>query len=417
MPRMTPLWVMVLGIAALPVVPAAAADLGASAAKPTPSVADNAYQLNLLYTGEIWDNTSGGVRQGVSYMNNIDAQLSIDTGKAFGWTGGTFVLEGFYANGVSTGNSYVGALDQQSPIDTAAGSPMLRLYQVYYDQVFGSTDVRFGIYDLETEFSNTKPMALFLSKDLTWNTALDQSGLMPQNGTVGPGNYPYTPLALRVRQNFGNQFSVQVAVADGAADNPNHLPLNGVEFSSHYGAMIMAEADYTPSKFDKFMAGVWTLTSKLPVYGQLTGGLQKMTYGETGAYVGGAMRLYAQTPKRGLDGFFTLGVSQPQSTNAAESFNAGFTYTGLLDSRPTDKVGISMNANFASSYWKQASLLQGTPLGNTELSYEVTYRAKINEYLTMQPDVQYIVNPNYNHAIKNDLLVGLHFEVGHVFEW
>jgi hypothetical protein len=42
--------------------------------------------------------------------------------------------------------------------------------------------VRVGIYGLETDVSVTKPMSLFLSKDLTWNTALDPSGTMPQNG-------------------------------------------------------------------------------------------------------------------------------------------------------------------------------------------------------------------------------------------
>ena len=145
------------------------------------------------------DNTSGGIKHGVMSMNNLDAALSVDAGEAFGWTGGTLHLEAFYENSQSLEDQYVGAIDTQSSIDTT-GPSMFRIYQVYYDQAWSSTDVRFGIYDLETEFSNTKPELLFLSKNYTWNTAFDLSGTMTANGVIGPGNYPYTPLALRVRQ-------------------------------------------------------------------------------------------------------------------------------------------------------------------------------------------------------------------------
>ena len=64
----------------------------------------------------------------------LTRRFQVDTGKAFGWTGGKFVAESCYANAVSTGNTYVGAVDQQSPIDTAANVPIFRIYQLYYDQ-------------------------------------------------------------------------------------------------------------------------------------------------------------------------------------------------------------------------------------------------------------------------------------------
>ena len=351
-------------------------------------------------------------------MYNMDGQFSVDTGKAFGWTGGTFYVEGFYANATSTGNGWVGAVDQQSPIDTAANVQMFRLYQLYYDQNFGKTDVRFGIYDLETEFSSTKPMALFLSKNLTWNTALDQAGTMPLNGTVGPGNYPYTPLALRVRQELAPGWSAQIALANGAADDPKNLANNGVNFSSAYGALAIGEVDYTPDKHTKFMIGGWGLTSKLPAFGQFNpDGSQRMTYGEFGGYVGAAARIYSASPKQGLDAFFTFGASSPLTTNVAQSFNAGLVYTGLFNARPGDKFGVSMNLNAASDSWKQYQASLGNVIGASEVSFEATYRAKINDFLTVQPDVQYIVAPAFSRTLKNPLVVGIHFEVGHVFEW
>jgi porin len=294
---------------------------------------------------------------------------------------------------------------------------MYRLYQAYYDQVIGSTDILFGIYDLETEFSVTRPMSLFLSKDLTWNTALDQSGTMPHNGTIGPGNYPYTPLALRIRETFSPAWSLQAVIADGAADNPNDPPRNGVFFSSQYGALGIAELDYTPSARTKVMAGVWGLTSKLPS-NDLTSpdGSRRQVYGQAGGYIGGATRLYTQQGRRGLDGFLTLGFSGPTSTDTAQSLNGGLVYTGLFDARPNDKAGISFNENANPASYRNAQIQMGNGVYRYETSFEATYRARICSWLTVQPDVQYIINPGYAPTLKNDLVIGLHFEIGHLFD-
>jgi carbohydrate-selective porin OprB len=62
---------------------------------------------------------------------------------------------------------------------------------------------------------------------------------------------------------------------------------------------------------------------------------------------------------------------------------------------------------------------QDEPIGDIETSFEVTYRAKINDYLTVQPNVQYVVHPAYafSSTTKDALVVGLHFEFGKVFSW
>ena len=292
------------------------------------------------------------------------------------------------------------------------------MYQLFYDQSLGATDVRLGIYDLATEFGNTKPMNLFLSKDLAWNTALDEAGLSPGGGSVGPGDYPATPLALRIRQTVSPTLSVQVAVADGAADDPNNPVRNAVLFSPAYGALVIGEVDYTPAKYTTLMAGAWGLTSKLPYLGQFNSdGSQRMIYGQEGAYIGATTRLYSPGGRRGLDGFFTFGVSTPQSTDVAQSVNAGLVYTGLFDARPADKIGVALNLNFASSSLSQMQSLQGAAIAPVETGIEITYRAKINDYLTIQPDIQYIASPSYDRTVKNPIALAIHFELGHVFEW
>ena len=38
---------------------------------------------------------------------------------------------------------------------------------------------------------------------------------------------------------------------------------------------------------------------------------------------------------------------------------------------------------------------------------EVTYQAQITKWLSMQPDLQFVVNPGGNQDLKNALVIGL----------
>ena len=51
------------------------------------------------------------------------------------------------------------------------------MYQAYYKQDIGNTNLLFGIYDPETEFGITKPMDIFFNGAYAWTTTLDHSGL------------------------------------------------------------------------------------------------------------------------------------------------------------------------------------------------------------------------------------------------
>jgi porin len=73
-----------------------------------------------------------------------------------------------------------------------------------------------------------------------------------------------------------------------------------------------------------------------------------------------------------------------------------------------------VNGNPAS-YRRAVLAVSGINIGNYEPSLELTYRAKICSWLTVQPDMQYIVHPSYDPTLKNDFVIGLHFEIGHLF--
>jgi len=365
--------------------------------------------LRLQYTGEAAYNAAGGIRDGGTYMNQILGQLHIDTDRAFGWTGGSFVLEGYYENADSLDSQYVNSVQDPSLIDTS-GVALFRLYQAYYKQDIGNTNILLGIYDLETEFGISRPMDIFFNGAYAWTSTLDRSGLN------GPSTYPSTSLAFRVREKLSDKWSVQAAVLDGVPDSLRFPNANSVIFNKTNGALLIGEVDFAPTRTTKIMAGYWDYTGEFDALNQTSAdGMQRRVFGSNGGYVGGATRLYSQTARRGLDGFANVGFAGSATNLINRSLNLGLTYTGLLDARPFDRTGIAVGVVAASPAYKEMEIAAGNGVKGYETNFELTWRAPITRWLTVQPDIQYWINPGLTPAVKNDLLFLVHFEISHVF--
>ena len=52
-----------------------------------------------------------------------------------------------------------------------------------------------------------------------------------------------------------------------------------------------------------------------------------------------------------------------------------------------------------------------------ETVIEATYKVQLAPWWSIQPDVQYIAYPLYDEDVKNNLIFGVHFEIGHLFDW
>jgi len=307
-----------------------------------PSDAPSPYQLRLQYTGEAWGN-SGGLQTGNTYLQNVSAGLKIETDKAFGWTGGRFVAEGFYNAGNSLNENFVGSVQDPSAVDVGDRN-LFRIYQVDYDQKLGNTDIRFGVMDLETEFGVTRPMDALFNGAFAWTSTLDRSG---DQGLNGPSTYPNTSLGVRIRQRINDEWSVQAAVVNGMSDRLDSPHSNAIDISSKNGALLIGEVDYVPIARTKLMVGYWQYTGLQDTQNQFTdSGALRQVRGNQGAYIGGSTRLFTIKDARGLDAFVNFGVGDGRLNEVDTSVNVGLTWTGLFDLRPTDKFGFG-SASFA----------------------------------------------------------------------
>ena len=376
-----------------------------AAAGDTPSP----FQFKLTYTGEAWD-LSGGAQPGTNYMQSLDGSLSIDADK-LGWRGAHFYFEALGINGKSL-TSETGALSAPSAIDGLAAINTFRLYQGYYEQHLFHTDVLLGIYDPQTQFASTRPMDLFFNRAFAWSTPMTFSGMQ---GGLNLPLYPNSELGLRIKQELTEQLTAKFGLLNAMADNPTAPWNTDVQFNSKYGALAVGELDYVPMARTKIIAGFWTLTGKFTSSDRLNAdGMAHQYYGTSGGYVGGATRVYTIDGGRGVDLFANYGFANADVNPVDHSLSGGITVTGPFAARPHDRLGFSIGYLHVS----RASSFANPPFNGTyELPIELTYRAQLTDWLTVQPNIQYIHNPTVEMAPtkKDAFLFGLHFELGRLF--
>ena len=115
--------------------------------------------------------------------------------------------------------------------------------------------------------------------------------------------------------------------------------------------------------------------------------------------------------------FANIGFGNSSTQQIDRSLNVGIVYTGLFADRASDKLGVAVGIARAGNPYKQLQVASGAGVKTYETNFELTYRAPITKWLTVQPDIQYWINPNMDPAIKNDLLLLVHFEISHVFDF
>jgi porin len=263
-------------------------------------------------------------------------------------------------------------------------------------------------------------MNLFANKAQAMNTPLITSGYIA--GFNGGSVYPNTAVGVRLSQEITNQWTVKLGVLDGLADNPDARATTGAVFNNNYGALIIGETDYTPVKYTKIFAGAWGMTGRFNELGQFTNmGLPVQTWGALGEYVGGTTRIYSIGKSGGIDAFANFGNGPEYTSLASKSFDAGLTFTGLVPGRPLDRFGAAFFVDENSQGIRDLNQLGGFSIDKYEYGGEFTYRAKITDWLVLQPELDYIAHPGFSalgtgHPQAASVFdAGLHVEVSKTF--
>jgi porin len=343
---------------------------------------DRAYELAAVYTGDLWRNASGGLRTGDTYLDNLDLTLAVDAERALGFSGVSAFVYVLYNNSARFSERYVGDAMTVSNIDAPQA---VRLYEAWVQWESASLhalSLLLGLYDLNSEFDMSDSRSLFIHSSHGVGHELGQTG---ENG---PSIFPVTSLALRAAWSPAPQWRVLLAVFDGVPGDPEHPSSNRIRLSGDDGALGIAELQWTGERLRKLSLGHWRYIAD----------------DNRGAYAGIEVALDREPVAQPATLVFArYGSAEDRINEFADSWSVGVRRRGMFVARPDDELGIAYTrADLGSA--------AGAVRDRYEAALELTYRVAISDWLTIQPDIQYIFNPGADPALDDSLAFGLRLE-------
>jgi len=361
--------------------------------------AQSGWNAQAVYTGEVMRNVDGGLRRATRYLDNLDLTAAYQT-EWFGEQADVFVY-GLYNNAATFSENVVGDLQTISNIDN---SQNFRLYEAWVAQHFasGRGSLKAGLIDLNAEFDAIDTGALFI---------LSSHGIAPdfsQSGENGPSIFPVTSLAARIDYTLNARWLLRAGVFDAVPGDPAHPARNAISLND--GALWVAEANRTGSGGTRVAVGAW---------GYTVGSERLLAPGDARdrnrgvyAFVDAPLLREAGDDAQGLNGFVRVGAARESVNQTGRYLGVGLVYTGLLAGRDADQLGLALASAFNGKDFKRARRAAGLPVDTGEFNLELSYRMPLTEWLTLQPDLQYVINTGALGELKNALVAGLRFEIG-----
>ena len=370
--------------------------------------------LNLGYALDAISIADGGVESGTGVAQGLDVTLTMDLEKAAGLKGTSMFFYVLYnqSNGIS---KLAGDWQGVSNVDAPDA---LRLFQAWFDQkIFsGHGSIRMGLYNLNTEFYSLSSTGLFV------NNGFGIGGEFGRSGKNGPSIYPITSLALRFALHTTNNEYFMIGVYDGVPGDPEDPTLTHIRLSRKDGALFSAEGGYKfgeyrshRSQYFKVGVGFWFYTAPHEEILKTDDmGTPYTSEGNQGAYalVEGTVFKERRHSPEGLTLYGRMGLADKTYNDIGFSWSAGLVYNGLFPGRSNDSVGLAVTSIHAGADFQDAASISGLPIETYESVVEFTYSLAVNNWLTIQPDFQYVINPGLGIETDKTLTAGARFKVG-----
>jgi len=346
---------------------------------------ESAITLEAKYNGDVATNLHGGISQGTVFLGNIEIVVGLDTEKANLWNGGTFFIHGLNNHGKSI-SALIGDFQGVNNIEATSNT---RLYEFWYKHQIGNVSLLIGQHDLNSEFANTGSGAIFINSSF---------GIQPDISlNADTSIFPVATLGALVQWDFYSNFAILAGIYNGnpgdEMSNPHSL---NWKISKIDGAMTIMEIHYSPKTRlqGKYKLGFWNHSADSTINNKL----YKNKFGFYFIADKDIIKGSNDSNKR-LSSFIQIGVSPTGHSTITNYFGAGLNYKGLLPKRTNDILGLAIaHGNFN----KNLDFNNDDSFKN-ETAIELTYFLPLNENISIQPDMQYVINPGTDHSVNNAL--------------
>jgi porin len=344
--------------------------------------------------------------------------MTLDSEKLVGYHGGTFGASSLYIhNSRPFSDTHIGDLNKVSLLDFPDS---FRLWELYYEQKLFKDRVSIKAGQLAVdrdfilpEFYNSLAGITLLNQTFFYPTLAfnvwDIRGL--KEGHHALASTPYGAPGVRLRVDPTEQWTVQFGAYDGLPDRSwsgTRVSLNEAE-----GALLYGELTYrlNQRKGDTGLKGNFKLGAyyhtddfadmqgaALAAFGVVPQSAVKQHSGTYGIYALADQQLYREKEKddpagQGLVGFFRV-AGAPADRNLTQfGIDGGVVYKGLIPGRDWDTVALAGSYLEMSDDLGKAFRTVGLPKPDYEAVIELSYKAQLTAWWTLQPSVQYVFHP------------------------
>lgn len=349
-------------------------------------------------SAEAWGNPTGGMRPGATANVLFNFGVEVDLETLAGWQGATLHNSWFAPLGRDLSAQNVG---NHFTVSNAVAYNSLYLYELWFQQVVGPLSLRVGQLAADAEFAGSDHGALFLNAAFGWPPFL--SGNLPNVGPAFPKGTPGARLAVAPT----SWLTLQSAIYQG---NPYEDTANRTGTRWHLGGdngwlwLNEVQLRWSPEgRPGQLKLGGWHHTGRFADLADAT----RTHSGNYGFYGVIDQTLWRPDPEAeaGLGWFARAGGSPGNHNLFAFYADTGLTWRGLFASRADDTLGLAVACGCLSSGAKQAS--ESSRPARSEVAVELTYQCQLTPWMTLQPDVQWIIQPGASKEYANALVVGL----------
>jgi len=347
------------------------------------TLSENGIDISSQYLFAPWINLHGGANtsDSLELQHNIQTFFDLDTKRAGLWDDGQFhlYLHGNFGRGMS-GTHAPSAINMYGPDAPGAGD-FIQVEELWYQHTIGEiVRLRFGRIDASADFRRANFSGGYFN---------DAFG--PGPGSMNPfPHHPITALGVELLLQPNDTYYVNLGLFDGQGERDVwDTAFDGDEraYGIIEGGIHLTLPIFGQDLPGTYRIGVWHDWNER----QKIGGLPNSIYnnGGAGVYLACDQMFYKENPgdddEQGFGAFLKLEFAPQNRYFVDMCLGAGLRYQGLIPERDNDFIGLG---------FLYADICDNLANVSNEYGIETFYRFQITPWFHIQPDMQFIANPN-----------------------
>jgi porin len=332
---------------------------------------------------DIMSVVKGGEARGTRVLSRADLRINYD-----GTRGKLPWLSGQIDVAATNGTSISALVGDTQGISNIEYDRTLRLVNAWVQISLPHAALKAGIIDSNLDFNEQNVGVVFLHASHGIGPELSGAGL------DGGGASPNTTLGVIASVFDANTgWKLRAGAFNGRPGDALRPGEPNFTLNQDHGALLIAEADWTRN-WGRVAVGGWHFTSRMP---RLDG--EGEVHHANGGFAIVEPVLINHRDGLQLRGWLRVGMGDELTDMVRTYVGGGLVASGLWRKLPQDTLGVAV------AHAQINPRAGDNPTHET--AFELTFQHRVRGWLTLQPDVQWVVHPGGFGATPNALVLGL----------